>query len=111
MHPYTVLCACACCIVCVCDCVIVKREPRTQKMQHTHTHKAVTEGVEAKMLLSRRSQSDYRLCGTSLLFVDAEELEYLNLVTLWNGHEITAYFKLGGVCLITSPPCGETLGF
>ena len=30
-----------------------------QIMQHTHTHKAVTGRVEAKMLLSRRRQSNY----------------------------------------------------
>ena len=29
-------------------------------MQHTHTHKAVTGRVEAKRLLSRRRQSNYR---------------------------------------------------
>ena len=28
-------------------------------MQHTHTHKAVTGGVEAKKLPSRRRQSNY----------------------------------------------------
>ena len=30
-----------------------------QIMQHTHTHKAVTERVEGKKLLSRRRQSNY----------------------------------------------------
>ena len=30
-------------------------------MQQTHTHKTVTGRVEAKMLLSRRRQSEYRL--------------------------------------------------
>ena len=34
-----------------------------QIMQHTHTHKAVTRCVEAKKLLSRRRQSNYRLDG------------------------------------------------
>ena len=29
-------------------------------MQQTHTHKAVTRRVEAKKLLSRRRQSEYR---------------------------------------------------
>ena len=32
----------------------------TQVMQHTHTHKAVAGRVEAKKLLSRRRQSNYR---------------------------------------------------
>ena len=36
-----------------------------QKMQHTHTHKAVTEHVEAKKLLSYRRQSNYSLESTS----------------------------------------------
>ena len=60
-HPATALCVCVCCIVCLCDCVMVIREPRTQMMQHTHTHKAMTGRVEAKKLLSCRRQSDYRL--------------------------------------------------
>ena len=32
----------------------------SQIMQHTHTHKVVTRRVEAKKLLSRRRQSNYR---------------------------------------------------
>ena len=57
----TALCVCVCCIVRVCDCIMVTREPRTQRMQHTHRRKAVTARVEAKRLLSRRRQMNYRL--------------------------------------------------
>ena len=32
-----------------------------QIMQHTHTHTAVTGRIEAKKLLSRRRQSNYRV--------------------------------------------------
>ena len=38
-------------------------------MQHTHTHKAVTERVEAKKLLSRRRQSNFRLGWQVFRFV------------------------------------------
>ena len=37
----------------------------SQIMQHTHMHKAVTECVEAKKLLSRRRQSNYGGRGQS----------------------------------------------
>ena len=59
----TALCAFVCC---VCNCVIVICEPYAQIMQHMHTHNAVTERVEAKKLLSRQRQSDYRLVCTHL---------------------------------------------
>ena len=53
-HRVTALCVCVCCIVCVCDCIMVISKP-------THTHKAAVTGrVEAKKLLSRRRQSNYR---------------------------------------------------
>ena len=50
--------------VCLLGCVHVRvRNGYTQAcaqiMQHTRMHKAVTVRVEAKMLLSRRRQSDY----------------------------------------------------
>ena len=35
-------------------------QSHTHKMQQTRTHKAVTRRVEAKKLLSRRRQSEYR---------------------------------------------------
>ena len=52
-RPITALCELVCCIVCVCDYV------KVMIMQHAHTHKAVTERVEAKKLLSRQRQSNY----------------------------------------------------
>ena len=57
-------------------------------MQHTHTHKAVTQWVEAKKLLSRRRQSKYN---------------YLNILTCpW----ISPLKGCGmGPCLVLVSPC------
>ena len=42
-----------------------------QNLQHTHTHKAVTGRVEAKKLLSRWRQSNYRFCGSKSQMVES----------------------------------------
>ena len=62
------LCVCVCCIACMCNCVMFIHKPHVQIMQHSHTHKAVTERVEAKTLLSHKRQSDYRFSDKSSKF-------------------------------------------
>ena len=52
-------CACVCSTSCVCSCVMVVRMP-THNAKYTNTHKAVIGCVEAKKLLSRQRQKDYR---------------------------------------------------
>ena len=44
----------------VCVCLLHCMRVQLQIMQHTHTHKAVTKHFEAKKLLSRQRQLNYR---------------------------------------------------
>ena len=55
-------CACAyvAFIICACGSPITITQSHTHTMQQTHRHKVVTECTEAKKLLSRWRQSDYR---------------------------------------------------